>query len=126
VNLLLVTLGAAVGAPLRYLTDRAVQARHDSLLPWGTLTVNVVGSLILGTLAGGATTGAVPGSVVALLGTGLCGALTTYSTFGYETLRLAQDGARWYAVLNVGISVVAGLGAAFLGWSLAAALWSTP
>jgi CrcB protein len=123
VTLLLIALGAGIGAPLRYLTDRAVQSRHDSLFPWGTFSVNVVGSLILGTLAGGASTGAVPGSAMALLGTGLCGALTTYSTFGYETLRLTEDGARIYAALNSAVSVVAGLGAAFLGWSLAAAIW---
>jgi fluoride exporter len=48
----LVFLGAMVGAPLRYLTDRAVQVRHDSLFPWGTFTVNVTGCLILGALAG--------------------------------------------------------------------------
>jgi CrcB protein len=123
VTLLLIALGAGIGAPLRYLTDRAVQSRHDSLFPWGTFSVNVVGSLILGTLAGGASTGAVPGSAMALLGTGMCGALTTYSTFGYETLRLTEDGARIYAALNSAVSVVAGLGAAFLGWSLAAAIW---
>jgi CrcB protein len=124
VTLLLVVVGAVVGAPLRYLTDRAVQSRHDSLFPWGTLTVNVVGSLILGVLAGGATAGAIPGSAITLLGTGLCGALTTYSTFGYETLRLAEDGARIYAALNVAISVAAGLGAASLGWAVAAAIWA--
>jgi CrcB protein len=123
VTLLLVVLGAAIGAPLRYLTDRAVQTRHDSLFPWGTFTVNVAGSLILGLLAGGTAAHAVPGSVVALVGTGFCGALTTYSTFGYETLRLTEDGARFYAALNAGVSVIAGLGAAFLGWSLAAAIW---
>lgn len=123
-TLLLIALGAAVGAPLRYLTDRAVQTRHDSLFPWGTFTVNVVGSLILGVLAGGATAGAVPGSAIALLGTGLCGALTTYSTFGYETLHLTENGARFYAALNAAISVLAGLGAAFLGWALAVAIWS--
>jgi CrcB protein len=123
VTVLLIALGAAVGAPLRYLTDRAIQSRHDSLFPWGTFTVNVLGSLILGTFSGGATAGAVPGSAVALIGTGLCGTLTTYSTFGYETLRLIEDGAHSYAALNAVISVVAGLGAAFLGWALAAAIW---
>ena len=49
---LLVAIGAAVGAPLRYLTDRAVQARHDSRFPWGTLTVNVAGSFLLGLVIG--------------------------------------------------------------------------
>ncbi|MDG4795842.1 fluoride efflux transporter CrcB [Micromonospora sp. WMMD1082] len=123
-SVLLVALGAAVGAPLRYLVDRAVQARYGSAFPWGTLIVNVVGSLVLGVLIGGAAVGAVPGSLVTLLGTGLCGALTTYSTFGYETVRLFEDGTRGYALLNAGLSVAAGLGAAFAGVALAEALWS--
>ena len=118
-TLVLVALGAAVGAPLRYLVDRAVQGRHDSLFPWGTFAVNVVGSFLLGLLAAG--TLHTPAPVLAALGTGLCGALTTYSTFGYETVRLLQDRARLFAVLNVGASIVAGLGAAALGAAVAAA-----
>ena len=110
---LLVVLGAMVGAPLRYLIDRAVQTRHDTPFPWGTLTVNVVGSFVLGGLAGfGAL---VPGPLMALVGVGFCGALTTYSTFGYETLRLIEERASFYAVLNVIVSVVAALGAALFG-----------
>ena len=122
-SFLLVALGAAVGAPLRYLVDRAVQARHASAFPWGTLVVNVAGCLLLGVLVGGAAAGAVPESLVTLLGAGLCGALTTYSTFGYETVRLFTDGARLAALLNVGTSVVAGLAAAFAGVTLAQAFW---
>ncbi|MFF7871439.1 fluoride efflux transporter CrcB [Streptomyces qaidamensis] len=112
-NWLLVVCGAMVGAPLRYLTDRAVQARHDSVFPWGTFTVNVTGCLVLGLLTGAAA------HLQLLLGTGLCGALTTYSTFSYETLRLAETGARLQAALNVGVSVAAGLAAAFAGAALA-------
>ncbi|UXI80119.1 fluoride efflux transporter CrcB [Streptomyces vinaceusdrappus] len=123
-NWLLVMAGAMVGAPLRYLTDRAVQARHGTVFPWGTFTVNVVGCLVLGTLVGAATHGAAAASVQLLVGTGLCGALTTYSTFSYETLRLAENGARLLAAANVLAGVVAGLGAAFLGTALADALWS--
>jgi CrcB protein len=93
VTILWVALGAAVGAPLRYLTDRMVQARHDSLFPWGTWSVNVAGSLLLGFLAAGLIAGRVPPGVMAGLGTGLCGALTTYSTFGYEPVSLIEDGA---------------------------------
>ncbi|MEV6037384.1 fluoride efflux transporter CrcB [Nonomuraea sp. NPDC052116] len=117
-TVLLIVLGAALGAPLRYLADRAVQARHDTVFPWGTLTVNVFGSALLGFLA------ALPaaGGVMALLGTGFCGALTTYSTFGYETVRLVEEGARFHAVANAGASVVAGLGAAYCGVALAQAL----
>ena len=120
----LVVLGAAVGAPLRYLTDRAVQARHDAVFPWGTFTVNVIGSFVLGVLIRGVAVHAVPGSLNALLGTGLCGALTTYSTFGYETVRLLEERVHAYAVLNVVASIVAGLGAAFCGTAVAAAVWS--
>ncbi|MGW1224285.1 fluoride efflux transporter CrcB [Streptomyces sp. NPDC002530] len=123
-NWLLVIVGAAVGAPLRYLTDRAVQARHDTVFPWGTFTVNVCGSLVLGLLTGAAAAGAASTHVQLLVGTGLCGALTTYSTFSYETLRLAEDGARFYAAVNAAASVVAGLGAAFAGVTLADAVWA--
>ena len=123
-NWLLVMAGAMVGAPLRYLTDRAVQARHGTVFPWGTFTVNVVGCLVLGTLAGAATHGAASASVQLLVGTGLCGALTTYSTFSYETLRLTEAGSGLYAAVNVVASVVAGLAAAFTGVSLADALWA--
>ncbi|MFG2089640.1 MULTISPECIES: fluoride efflux transporter FluC [unclassified Spirillospora] len=114
-TVLLVALGAALGAPLRYLADRAVQARHDSVFPWGTLTVNVAGSFLLGFLA------AVPvgGGVTAFAGTGFCGALSTYSTFGYETVRLAEGGARLQALLNAAGSVAAGLGAAYCGMAAA-------
>ncbi|MGW2346613.1 fluoride efflux transporter CrcB [Streptomyces sp. NPDC001661] len=123
-NWLLVIAGAMVGAPLRYLTDRTVQSRHDTVFPWGTFAVNVTGSLILGLVTGAVAAGGASSQVQLLLGTGLCGALTTYSTFSYETLRLAEDGARFYAAVNVVGSVAAGLGAAFTGAALAAAVWA--
>jgi fluoride exporter len=118
VSILLIAVGAAVGAPLRYLVDRFVQARHDSVFPWGTLAVNVAGSALLGFLV------ALPANpaLMAVLGTGFCAALTTYSTLSYETLRLAQEGARFYALANITASVVAGLGAAYLGVAAASAI----
>lgn len=114
-NWLLVVAGAVVGAPLRYLTDRAVR----SVFPWGTLIVNVTGCLVLGLLTGVASS-----QLQLLLGTGLCGTLTTYSTFSYETLKLAQNGARRYAAVNVIASVVAGFGATVAGAALAEAIWA--
>jgi fluoride exporter len=114
-TLLLIFVGAAIGAPLRYLTDRAVQSRHDSLFPWGTFIVNLIGCLILGSLAGAGT--ALPASALAFAGTGFCGALTTYSTFSYETLRLAEQKAYFYAATNALVSIVAGLGAALLAYT---------
>ncbi|MGW7054414.1 fluoride efflux transporter FluC [Streptomyces sp. NPDC054887] len=111
---LLVAVGAAVGAPLRYLTDRAVQERHDSEFPWGTFAVNAGASLVLGVLTGAV----VSSGTYALLGTGLCGALSTYSTFSYETLRLAERGRWLFALANAGGSLLVGLGAVFLGCAL--------
>ncbi|TGN74821.1 fluoride efflux transporter CrcB [Streptomyces bauhiniae] len=122
-NWLLVILGGMAGAPLRYLTDRAVQKRHDAVFPWGTFTVNVLGCFILGLLTGAVVAGAASSHIQLLIGTGLCGALTTYSTFSYETLRLTEDGARFLAAANVVASVVAGLGAAFVGTAFAEAIW---
>lgn len=90
-NWLFVAAGAMAGAPLRFLTDRFVQARHDSVFPWGTFAVNVVGSLVLGLVTGAVAAGAGSSRLHLLVGTGLCGALTTYSTFSYETLRLAAE-----------------------------------
>lgn len=116
----LVFVGAMVGAPLRYLTDRTVQNRHDSLFPWGTFSVNLAGCLILGGLAGAGT--ALPAPLLALIGTGFCGALTTYSTFSYETVRLLEQKLYFYAAMNVIISVIAGLGAALIGYTVVHAL----
>jgi len=116
-TVLLVALGAAIGAPLRYLTDRAVQSRHESMFPWGTLTVNLAGSMLLGFLIGLPVNHA----LTALLGTGFCGALTTYSTFSFETYRLARDDAHLLAAANAVGSVLAGLGAAYIGLLLAQA-----
>ena len=119
---LLVALGAAVGAPLRYLTDRALRARYGSGFPWGTLAVNVVGSLVLGTLTGLVgpdPDGGVARGAQALLGSGLCGALTTYSTFAYETLHLARRGRLLSAVVNAAVTPTVGLAAVLLGMALA-------
>ena len=116
VTVLWVALGAAIGAPARYLTDRAVQRRHDSVFPWGTLTVNLIGSFVLGLLS--ALSAQLTPVVGAALGVGLCGALTTYSTFSYEILRLLEDRARFYAMANVTASLVGGFGAVGLGWTL--------
>jgi fluoride exporter len=115
----LVMLGAAIGAPLRYLVDRFVQQRHDSVFPWGTCVVNIAGSAVLGGLTGAST--ALPGGLAAFLGAGFCGAFTTYSTFGYETVRLVQQRARFLAVANIVVSVGAGLGAVLIGYAITSA-----
>ena len=119
-TLLLVLVGGAVGALTRYLTDRALQSSPEVALPWGTLTVNVVGSLVLGALAGWGTQ--LPGWVGPLVGAGFCGALTTYSTFGIESVRMARSGARAYLAVYVAATIAGGLGGAAAGWALGNAL----
>jgi CrcB protein len=121
VSVVLVVLGAVVGAPARYLTDLAVQSRHDSVLPWGTFVVNVVGSFVLGLVAAAVVHHDAPSWVMTLVGTGFCGALTTFSTFGFETVRLVEEGSWAAAGVNVVGSLLAGLGACAAGWTLVAA-----
>lgn len=117
-TVVLVALGAAVGAPLRYLIERAVRARMQSRFPAGILLVNVLGSLVFGVVVGGL----VSPQLQALLGVGLCGALTTYSAFGLDTVVLAERRERLLASAYVLASLVAGLAAALVGLAGGAAL----
>ena len=114
-TLLLVAAGAAVGAPARFLTDLLVAHYAGRFLPWGTLVVNVFGS---GLAVFVAVTVADPGWN-ALLATGFCGALTTYSTLSYETLRLVEDGRWHHALWNVAANLTGGLAAGLIGFALA-------
>ncbi len=119
-TVLLVALGAAVGAPARYLTDRAMQSRFGTGVPWGTFIVNLVGSFLLGILTAAAE--ALGPAVAALVGVGFCGALTTYSTFSYETLRLLEGHTAARAAANMIGSVLLGVAAAAAGWALGSTL----
>ncbi len=117
-NYLLVAAGGAVGAPLRYLTDRFVQARHDTAFPWGTFCVNIVGSLVLGTVAGIGLGSPSSSPMGLLIGVGFCGALTTWSTLSYETARLLEQRARFFALANLSLSIAVGLGAVTIGYAV--------
>jgi fluoride exporter len=113
-------VAAGIGATSRYLLDGWVQDRTSGAFPWGTFTVNVSGCVLLGMLTGlglyhdlDATTGTV-------LGTGGLGAYTTFSTFTFETIRLAEEGALDEAFRNAAASVLVGLAAASAGLALTA------
>lgn len=115
---LAVAAGGAVGAPLRYLIDLWVQERHEWRLPWGTLTVNMIGTFVLGVVLAIAAAGGLSAGVEALLATGLCGALTTYSTFSVEAVRLVEDGYARAAAVYVGLSLGLGVLACLAGWGV--------
>ena len=111
---LLVALGAAVGAPARYLIDARISRGRSAPFPLGTFTVNVIACALLGFVMG-----CTPSAIQHLLGTGLCGALSTYSTFSFETLRLAETGRARVAVSYVVGSILLGLLAAYAGLGVA-------
>lgn len=106
-------LGAA-GSVARFALDGAVSGRAAGDVPWGTLAVNLLGSLALGILAGAG----LDGDARFLVAGGLLGALTTFSTWMLETQRLAQEGRGGLALVNLGVSAALGLGATGLGWWL--------
>ena len=113
-------IAAAVGAPLRYLVDGAIAERAEGVFPWGTFVVNASGSLVLGVLTGLGLYHAFPRVPKVILGTGFCGAYTTFSTFTYETVELLEEGALNEAARNAFGTLIVGAGAAALGLALAA------
>jgi CrcB protein len=110
---------AAVGACARYLLDGLVQSRTGGAFPWGTCVINVSGSFVLGLLTGLTLSHAFPTDVRLVLGTGFCGAYTTFSTFTFETLRLVEEGRARAAARNVLVNTTGGLLAAGAGLALA-------
>lgn len=113
-------VAGAIGAPVRYVLDGYVQDRTEGVFPFGTLVINVSGSFFLGLLAGFALYHAFPAAPKTILGTGFCGAYTTFSTFTYETVELAEEHAFGAAVQNVLVSAVVPALAAAAGLALAA------
>lgn len=113
-------VAAAIGAPLRYLVDGFVGERVSGAMPWGTFLINASGSLVLGVLTGLVLYHGFPKESKVILGTGFCGAYTTFSTFSFETVRLVEEGAVATAVRNALGTLVTCAGAAAVGLALAA------
>jgi CrcB protein len=110
----------AVGAPVRYLVDGFVSDRVEGAFPWGTFVINVTGSLLLGLLTGLSLYHAFPKTPRVVVGTGFCGAYTTFSTFSFETIRLLEEGAVDEALRNAFGTLVTCSAAAAAGLALAA------
>ena len=120
-NVLLVALGSALGGVARYMVTGWISARMVPTFPWGTLTVNILGSALIGLIAGLGDAGRVglPTESRTFLMIGLLGGFTTFSSFSLETLRLLHDGAWLRAAGNVGASVLLCLAGVALGYRLA-------
>jgi CrcB protein len=122
-TVLWVALGGAIGSVARFLIAVWVAEALEETFPWGTLTVNVVGSFIIGFVA--ILTGPdgrllVPADARIFVMVGLCGGFTTFSSFSLQTLLLLRDGDFMRAGLNVTVSVAACLAAVWLGAVVAA------
>ncbi len=117
-SLVLVMTGGAVGAGLRHLVGRAALAAFGHGWPWGTLIVNVSGGLAMGVLAAGLVRVADADSWRLLLGVGVLGGFTTFSSFSLETVAMFERGAWTAALCYVLISVAASIAALAAGLSL--------
>ena len=117
-KLAVIGLGGAIGAVLRYSISDAVHGRWGSSFPYGTLLVNVIGCLCIGALIQAMSNMSDTHSVRVFAITGLLGAFTTFSAFGYETVTLIERQAHRAALLNVTMNVVLGIAAVVVGSQL--------
>jgi CrcB protein len=125
IKVLLVGLGGGLGAVARYWLSGLVQEwTRSAAFPYGTLVVNVLGCLVIGGLAYlSEARGLLTPETRLLLITGFLGGFTTFSTFGNETLALARGGETGPALGNIAAHLAIGLGAVWVGWTLAQRIW---
>lgn len=117
--IVLIAIGGAAGAVARFLVDSVISERWPSAFPWGTLAVNLSGSLVLGFLfALTIERGVLPAGSRAPLMIGFLGAYTTFSTLMLESWRLVEDGAVGLAFANIAGSCMLGLTAVFVGLAI--------
>lgn len=117
-----VAVAGALGAVARYVVHALVHDRVGGVFPWGTFLINVSGSLLLGLIAGLALYHGLSDTPKAVLGSGFCGGFTTFSTFAYDSVGLAEEGAHTTALVNVVASTAAALVAAGIGLAVAGVL----
>jgi CrcB protein len=118
VILVLTLLAGATGAVSRFVLDAWIKGRWRSPFPWGTVLINVTGSLLLGILAGLVLFGGQAAAWQTVVGTGFCGGYTTFSTASFETVRLVQQQRLGLALLNALGSLVTSVAAGAAGLAL--------
>jgi CrcB protein len=117
-SILVVGVGGFVGSIFRYLISHYINISAQSTFPFGTLTVNIVGSFLIGIIIAAALEGNLSKSMRLLLATGFCGGFTTFSSFSYEFFSLLQHEQIGYAFLYATASFVLGLAFVWLGFYL--------
>ncbi len=118
-TLLYIGFGSFLGGIARYLTSRAVQNSFASAFPYGTMTVNLLGCLLIGLIFGiSERTNLISDEWRIFLTVGFCGGFTTFSTFANENMNLLKDGNFLYFALYTGLSIFLGLVAVFFGNAL--------
>ncbi|MBD79381.1 MAG: fluoride efflux transporter CrcB [Crocinitomicaceae bacterium] len=118
-NFLLIFLGGGLGSVLRFVIAQYITRKIESGIPWGTLVVNIAGSLILGALTGFIHKMNLSGSQYTIFFTiGFCGGFTTFSTFAFENMQLIKNGDWTQVILYTLASVILGILAAFVGFAL--------
>ncbi|SDW27406.1 camphor resistance protein CrcB [Arthrobacter sp. yr096] len=121
-TVVLLALAGGAGAGVRFVIDGLVRSRLKTALPWGTIIINISGSLLLGFLAGLVMRGQAPESLLLVLGTGFLGGYTTFSTSSLETIRLVQSGRAGLALVNAMGSMAASVLASAAGVLIASLL----
>lgn len=114
-ELLFIALGGSIGAPLRFLVSKNINIISGGSFPYGTLTVNVIGSMIIGFLFSLFSAVAVDSNYKALVTIGFLGAFTTFSSYSLETVNLFTEGEYRYAILNLVLNNVLAVAGAFIG-----------
>jgi CrcB protein len=115
-NILFVAAGGALGSVARYLLSRLIQGSVYTSFPLGTMTVNIIGCLLIGIIYGlSDRSGMLDAGMKLFLTVGFCGGFTTFSTFMNESLQLFRTNNILYGALYMGISVTIGMIAVFVG-----------
>ena len=123
-DFVLVFIGGGLGAVSRWILSSIVQRHTGILFPWGTLVVNVIGSLLLGFVMGASKLyGVFTREQRLLIATGFAGGFTTFSTFSYESLALLAE-APLYGLANIMANVLGGLLAVYSGYVLAGVIYA--
>lgn len=118
-NLLIVALGGGLGSALRYAVQEILHKQIENFAPYGTFVVNMIGCFLIGLFMGWAQSEKyLTESTNLLLISGFCGGFTTFSTFAMQSNELMLDQKPLQAILYIGLSVMVGMGLAYLGWKL--------